>query len=48
VSPLDMRKRLATLKESHTVPQCVESKIEGIIKHIEENLKRYIGIIVIF
>jgi hypothetical protein len=48
VSPLDMRKRLAALQQSHGVPPCVESKIRGIIKHIEENLKRYIGIIVIF
>ena len=48
VSPLDMRKRLAPLKQSHGVPPCVESKIEGIIKHIEDNLDRYIGIILVF
>ena len=48
VSPLDMRNRLAALQLSHSVPLCVESKIKGIIKHIEDNLKRYIGIVVVF
>ena len=48
VSPLDMRKRLAVLQQSHDVPQCVESKIEKIIKHIEDNLDHYIGISLVF
>jgi hypothetical protein len=48
VSPLDMRKRLAALQQSHDVPQCVESKIKGIIKYIEDNLERYIGLTLVF
>ena len=48
VSPLDMRKRLATLQLSHSVSPYVESKIKGIIDHIEDNIDRYIGIILVF
>ena len=47
-APLDMRKRLAALQLSHSVSPYVESKIKGIINHIEDNIDRYIGIILVF
>jgi hypothetical protein len=48
VSPWDIRIRLAALQQSHGVTSYVESKINRIINHIENNIDRYIGIVVVF
>ncbi|CAB3996221.1 Hypothetical predicted protein [Paramuricea clavata] len=48
VSPLDIRTRLASLKQSQGITPYVESKINRIVDHIENNIERYIGVVIVF
>ena len=43
-----IRTRLAELQRTHTVPQCVVSKIKAIIKYIERHSAIYVGIITVY
>ena len=43
-----IRTRLTELQRTHTVPTCVVSKIESIIKYIERHSAIYVGIITVY
>ncbi|CAB3979022.1 Hypothetical predicted protein [Paramuricea clavata] len=48
VSPLDIRTRLTVLKQSQGMTSYVESKINRIADYIENNIEKYIGVVVVF
>jgi hypothetical protein len=48
ITPDDLRQRLQAFELKTRVPAHIRSKIENIIKYIEKNQDRYIGISVIF